>query len=79
MVPHNGSASHSADTDLLLRSSLSAGTSVKYILVLPAQLLVDGVCKCQRSTAGCIQLQIVMLFYDLNVKTGRAKHIRCLL
>ena len=70
VVAYDGAAADSGDADFTAVALLAFLASVVYIVVSSVRSLVDRVSQGQGGTAGSIQLLIVVLFYDLDIKSG---------
>ena len=68
MVSDDGTATDSGNADFAGIPLFALLTSVVYILVDAVGGLIDGVCQGQGGAAGSIQLLVVMLFYNLDIK-----------
>ena len=78
MITHDGAATNSRDTDFAAFALLTLLASVIYIVICSVRCLIDGVCQCQCGAAGCVQLLVVVLLYNLDIKTCCRQSRSCL-
>ena len=79
MITHDGAATNSRDTDFAAFALLTLLASVIYIVICSVRCLIDGVCQCQCGAAGCVQLLVVVLLYNLDIKTCCRQSRSCFL
>ena len=70
MLSHDGTAADCRNTNLLRVSLLMTGAAVIGIMIAVFHRLVDGICQSQGCSAWSVQLPVMVLLNDLDVKTG---------
>ena len=68
MLPDNRSAAYCGNPDFVLAALLAYLASVVYIGTGIGKDLLDSICQGESGSAWCIQLLIVVPFYDFNIK-----------
>ena len=68
MVAHNAAAAHGADAQFLRAALLAHSVAVIDILIFAASFLVDGICDHQSGSAGGIQLVVMVLLHNFDIK-----------
>ncbi len=79
MLAYDGTAAHCGNTDFLRVTLLSSLAAVVYIMILIVHCLIQAVCKGKSSSAWRIYLQIVMLLYNLHIKTSCCQNLGSIL
>ena len=74
MLAYNGAASYSMNADLITGARITLGEHVILELHRMIDLLAHGVCQHQCSAAGRVDLLIMVLFHNLNIKV-RSQYI----
>ena len=69
MLADDGTAAHSLDPDLLRISCDTLGGTVIFIVVGIVKTLIDSVCKSDGCSARRVDLTVVVLLQDLDIKS----------
>ena len=74
MISHDRTAPDRRDADLFLFPLLMLLAAIKFISIFPIQNLIDGIRQSKRCSAWRIQLPVMMLLHNLNIKACRRQN-----